>query len=165
VVHITALCSGAKRHGNSLGLFTWRFECSLAHLSGHVTRLLLNHQMLGWSNELSGKWRSGLPAHLRTGLKEAPRSFRATRVVTRSASHVAATALLQKWAQHARSCVVRKWAPWLKCVREEGALGLAVALTPALVGWYKSEFKSRLLFWNGITCSFWLTVVLQSILQ
>jgi len=41
-------------------------------------------------------WRSGLPAHLRTRLKEAPCSFRATRDVMLSASHVAATALLHQ---------------------------------------------------------------------
>jgi len=38
--------------------------------------------------------RSGLPAHLRTRLKETPSSFRATRDVMLRASHVAATALL-----------------------------------------------------------------------
>jgi len=36
-----------------------------------------------------------MPEHLRTRLKEAPSSFRATRDVMLSASHVAATALLQ----------------------------------------------------------------------
>ena len=41
-------------------------------------------------------WRSGVPAHLRTRLKEAPSSFRATRDVMLSASHVAASALLHK---------------------------------------------------------------------
>ena len=39
-----------------------------------------------------------MPAHLRTRLKEAPSSFRATRDVMLSASHVAATALLHELA-------------------------------------------------------------------
>jgi len=33
-----------------------------------------------------------------------------------------------------------------KCVREAAAVGLAVAITPALIGSFKSELKSRLLF-------------------
>jgi len=37
-----------------------------------------------------------MPARLRTRLKEAPSNFRATRDVKLSASHVAATALLQQ---------------------------------------------------------------------
>jgi len=50
---------------------------------------------------------SGLPAHLRTRLNEAPSSFGVTRDVMLSASHVAATALLQKWPT---SChVFVKW--------------------------------------------------------
>jgi len=36
--------------------------------------------------------------HLRTRLKDAPSTFRATRDVMLSASHVAATALLQRYA-------------------------------------------------------------------
>jgi len=41
-----------------------------------------------------------LPAHLRTRLKEAPSSFRATRDVMLSASHVAATTLLHQHIYH-----------------------------------------------------------------
>ena len=50
-----------------------------------------------WGFKPDGRqWRSGLPAHLRTRLMKAPSSFRATRDVMLSTSHVAATALLQQ---------------------------------------------------------------------
>jgi len=52
--------------------------------------------MCVWDIYSRGKWRSGLPARLRTRLKGAPSSFCAARDVILSASHVAATALLHK---------------------------------------------------------------------
>jgi len=56
---------------------------TLGHHTGHFLLLL---PVVQWIHRC-------LPAHLRTRLKEAPSSFRATRNVILSASHVAATAL------------------------------------------------------------------------
>ena len=58
-------------------------------------------------------WRSGLPAPLRTSLKEAPSSFRATRDVVLSASHVAATALLHKHCLHMSGMKMRS-VTWIR---------------------------------------------------
>jgi len=78
-------------------------------------------------------WRSGLPAHLRTRLKEAPSSFRTTRDVLLSASHVAATALLH-FLQHQNPLGSNMGAP-----------NLSFTFCQTAINWYK--YQCNLAFW------------------
>jgi len=60
----------------------------------HNSCILMQRFFQAWPHAAANRWRSVLPAHWRTRLKEAPSSFRAARDVMLSASHLATTALL-----------------------------------------------------------------------
>ena len=103
VVFLCLLCAclpGLTKNKDGVHFFTLNFECHNTRAAKPAPRMGCiseNRNIKNLKTRIYLQWRSGLPAHLRTRLKEAPGSFRATGGdVMLSASHPAATALLHQ---------------------------------------------------------------------